>query len=120
MKLLRVKVVDASSCGGLLDGLDLHLRPRSCRFDEFDPMCLIGPNGAGKSQFLQVVAEISQSLLCACVQEEERRDGNPDILFELEYLIRPSPEDAPVHVRVVRLPTEKRSGPRLVIQKRED
>ena len=109
MKLLRVRVISAKTCGGLLDDFEIQLRPRSCAYTTFDPLCLIGPNGAGKSQFLQVLAEILQSLFHACVPGEERKEGNPDVLFELEYLIRPAEGKEPVHVRVKRRSGERRS-----------
>jgi ABC-type Mn2+/Zn2+ transport system ATPase subunit len=55
MKLLRVHIISAKTCGGLLDDLNVGLRsPLNDNF-LFDPLCLIGPNGAGKSQFLQMV-----------------------------------------------------------------
>ena len=55
MKLLRVHIIKAETCGGLLDELDLWFRdPIMTEYSNFDPLCFIGPNGAGKSQFLQV------------------------------------------------------------------
>lgn len=60
MRLLRVHVIAADTCGGLLDGLDLWLRSPFSHYETFEPLCLIGPNGTGKSQFLQVIAEIFQ------------------------------------------------------------
>lgn len=103
MKLLRVHIISAPTCGGLLDGLDLWLRNPTCEYKNFDPLCLIGPNGAGKSQFLQVLTEIFQALLHACVGTEEREDSNPELLFEIEYLIRANKfERNPAHVRVSR------------------
>lgn len=92
MKLLRVHIISAETCGGLLDGLDLQLREPNCEFRKFDPLCFIGRNGSGKSQFLQVLAEIIQSILYACVAREERNECNPELLFEIEYLTR-SDED---------------------------
>ena len=76
MKLLRVHIISAKTCGGLLDGLDLRLRSPFSNHSGFEPLCLIGPNGAGKSQFLQVVAEIFQSVFYKCIKEEERIEGN--------------------------------------------
>lgn len=103
MKLLRVHIVAAQSCGGLLDGLDVRLRDTSVSTATFAPMCLIGPNGAGKSQFIQVVAEAFQTLLHAAVPTEERSAGNQDLQFEIEYLISPPRHRKPVHVRACRL-----------------
>lgn len=57
MKLTRVHIIKAATCGGLLDGLDVGLRGTLTGEEQFNPICLVGPNGAGKSQFLQVVAE---------------------------------------------------------------
>lgn len=108
MKLLRVHVISADTCGGLLDGLDIQFRTPTCKYSEFDPLCLIGPNGTGKSQFLQVLAEIFQSIYYACAPNEERIEGNPDLQFELEYLIRPEKEKTPVHIRVSRKSADRR------------
>lgn len=116
MKLLRVHVISAETCGGLLDGLDLWLRSPSNEYALFDPLCLIGPNGAGKSQFLQVVAEIFQSVFHATISIEERIEGNPDLQFEVEYLIRPEGGKTDVHVRIARIVDGKKK-PSVVIQK---
>ncbi|MCF7534117.1 restriction system-associated AAA family ATPase [Pseudomonas petrae] len=103
MKLLRVHIITAKSCGGLLDGLDVRLRGSSTSVSDFEPLCLIGPNGAGKSQLIQVIAEAFQSLLHAAVPDEERAEGNENLLFEIEYLISEPKHDKPVHVRARRL-----------------
>ena len=47
MRLLRVHIIQADTCGGLLDGLDVWLRGALNSQPTFDPICLIGPNGAG-------------------------------------------------------------------------
>jgi restriction system-associated AAA family ATPase len=119
MKLLRVHVIAADTCGGLLDGLDLWLRSPFGDYETFEPLCLIGPNGTGKSQFLQVLAEIFQAVFHATVPEEERIEGNSSLQFEVEYLIRPHDTDSDVHVRIARL-VEGRRRPALVIQTRVD
>jgi restriction system-associated AAA family ATPase len=118
MKLLRVHVIAAQTCGGLLDGMDIRLRPADVDYFKFDPLCLIGPNGSGKSQFLQVLAEIFQAVCHACVPAEERLEGNAALLFEVEYLIRPDGADAPVHVRASRKKGGKGKSP-VQIEKRE-
>ena len=69
MKLIRVHIVKAATCGGLLDGLDVGLRGALEGPVPFEPLCLVGPNGAGKSQFLQVVAEAFQTVFHACVDK---------------------------------------------------
>lgn len=107
MRLLRVHVIKADTCGGLLDGLDIWLRSPHVIEKRFDPLCLIGPNGAGKSQFLQVIAEVFQSIFHVVVRHEERIEGNPGLEFEVEYLIRPERARADVHVRV-----QRKSGPK--------
>ncbi len=119
MKLLRVHVISAATCGGLLDNLDLQLRSPLGDQTPFDPLCLVGPNGAGKSQFLQVLAEMFQSAFHTCVSTEERIEGNQDLQFELEYLIRIDGENEPVRVRISRK-TEGKSRPIILIQKREE
>jgi restriction system-associated AAA family ATPase len=119
MKLLRVHIISAKTCGGLLDGLDLWLRSPLSDYSAFEPLCLIGPNGAGKSQFLQVLAEIFQSVFYNCIREEERIEGNPDLQFELEYLIHPENELVPVRVRISRKASGK-NRPALVIERRDE
>jgi restriction system-associated AAA family ATPase len=119
MKLLRVRIISAKTCGGLLDGLNLQLRSPFSGYSGFDPLCLIGPNGAGKSQFLQVLTEIFQSVFHRCIPDEERVEGNPDLLFELEYLIHPEDEQLPVRVRISRKASGK-NRPSLVIERRDE
>lgn len=119
MKLLRVHIISAKTCGGLLDGVDRSLRSPFGDYSSFDPLCLIGPNGAGKSQFLQMIAEIFQSVFHACIREEERIEGNPDLQFEIEYLIYPEDEQIPVRVRISREAVD-RKRPTLVIQRRDE
>lgn len=119
MRLLRAHVISADTCGGLLDGLDLWFRSPAGESKVFDPLCLIGPNGAGKSQFLQVLAEMFQSAYHAVVGDEERIEGNPDLLFEVEYLIRPEGSASDVHARISRQ-AESKKKPYLVIEKKVD
>jgi len=100
MKLLRVEIVSAATCGGLLDGFVLDLSDTQNNTPSFTPICLVGPNGAGKSQLLQVIAEMFQAAFHACVPSEERRDGNPTLQFKIEYIIAlPSGLE---HVRISR------------------
>ena len=108
MKLTRVHIIKAATCGGLLDGLDVGLRGTPSGPERFDPLCLVGPNGAGKSQFLQVVAEAFQRVFHACAEDEERAKGNEDLEFEIEYIIRPAGADVPVPVRLSRRSEGKR------------
>ncbi|MBD2281209.1 MAG: restriction system-associated AAA family ATPase [Dolichospermum sp. DEX189] len=121
MKLLRVNIISANTCGGLLDGLNLQLRSPSSNYSAFEPLCFIGPNGAGKSQFLQVLAEIFQSVFHKCISEEEREESerNFDLQFELEYLIHPEDEPLPVRVRISRK-ASKRNHLTLVIERRDE
>lgn len=100
MKLTRVHIIKAATCGGLLDGLDVGLRGTPSGPEQFDPLCLVGPNGAGKSQFLQVVAEAFQMVFHVCVEDEERAKGNEDLQFEIEYVIRPARAREPLLVRL--------------------
>ncbi|HEX2948386.1 MAG TPA: restriction system-associated AAA family ATPase [Armatimonadota bacterium] len=102
MKLIHVRINSAGACGGLLDGFDLWLRGTEINSSAFDPLCLIGPNGTGKSQFLQALVEAFQLAFLACVPEEEYANKFPDLLFEIEYLIRPQGAEQHVHVRIVR------------------
>jgi restriction system-associated AAA family ATPase len=121
MKLLRVHIISSKTCGGLLDGLNVDLRSPfkdSSSFAVFDPLCLIGPNGAGKSQFLQVIAEIFQSVFQECIGEEERGEVNPDLRFEIEYFIYPEANSVPVRVQISRRANGKKRST-LIVQKRE-
>lgn len=118
MKLTRVHIIKAATCGGLLDGLDVGLRGTQSGPEQFDPLCLVGPNGAGKSQFLQVVAEAFQTVFHACVEHEERAKGNEDLQFEIEYLIRPTGSGEPVPVRLSRR-SDGRRRPALKIERKD-
>lgn len=120
MKLLRVHIVSARSCGGLFDGFDVRLREASANTTNFEPLCLIGPNGAGKSQFIQVVAEIFQCLIHAVLPEEERSDGNPSLQFEVEYSISPTVEQAPIHVLARRVSGGRGKAVVVISRKHED
>lgn len=120
MKLVRVHIISAKSCGGLLDGLDVRLRNISDDDFSFEPLCLIGPNGAGKSQFIQVIAEAFQSLFHAVVPTEERGESNSDLLFEIEYLIFGEGRSEPVHLRASRLPPEGRRKPVITLSKKHE
>jgi restriction system-associated AAA family ATPase len=104
VKLTRVHIIKAATCGGLLDGLEVNLRGVPSGPEQFAPLCLVGPNGAGKSQFLQVIAEAFQSVFHACVPEEERVrvGGNENLQFEIEYVIHLDPMVEPVFVRLSR------------------
>lgn len=117
MKLTRVHIIKAATCGGLLDGLDIGLRGTQSEPEQFDPICLVGPNGAGKSQLLQVVAEAFQVVFHACVGNEERAKGNGDLQFEIEYVIRPTGNGEPVLVRLARR-SEGRRRPTLKIERK--
>jgi restriction system-associated AAA family ATPase len=122
MKLLRIHIISSKTCGGLLDDLNVELRSPfedESSFALFDPLCLIGANGAGKSQFLQVIAEIFQSIFHACIGDEERRDGNSDLQFEIEYFIYPEDDLPPVRVRISRK-SIGRKRPTLIIQKKDE
>jgi restriction system-associated AAA family ATPase len=122
MKLLRVHIISSKTCGDLLDNLDVELRSPfedDASFTSFDPLCLIGANGAGKSQFLQILAEIFQSVFHACISQEERVEGNPDLQFEIEYFIDLDEDRPPVRVRISRKVTKKQHPPILIEKKNE-
>lgn len=89
MKLLRLAVHGSGMPGAILDGIDVEFRDTTVEaYGWFEPVCLVGPNGAGKSQFLQVLAEVFQSVIHACAPREERQEANARLTFEVEYLIR--------------------------------
>jgi restriction system-associated AAA family ATPase len=102
MKLLRIEIISAESCGGLLDGFSLTFHSETDDPAVFQPLCLIGPNGSGKSQLLQVLAEIFQLAWHACSPTEERISSNPDLQFQLEYLICVGRQNATERVRLSR------------------
>ncbi|RWQ64049.1 restriction system-associated AAA family ATPase [Mesorhizobium sp.] len=89
MRIVRVKIFEAASCGGLLDGMDIELlRPRNRGGNaQFLPICLLGRNGTGKSQFLQILAEIFQAAWHEHRPSEEATAANPNLLFEIIYEI---------------------------------
>ena len=119
MKLLRVNIISAKTCGGLLDGLDVRFRNPLDDYSSFDPLCFIGRHGAGKSQFLQILAEIFQSAFYACVSYQERKEGNPDLQFEIEYIIDSESDLAPIRVQISRQATGKKR-PIIVIKRWDD
>lgn len=102
MKLLRVNIINAETCGGLLDGLNLIFRHSDNSTYGFDPLCLVGINGAGKSQFLQALVEIFQLIINRVFPEQERKVANPDIEFEIEYLIQSESNSINHHVKISR------------------
>src|SRR4051812_2609446 len=116
MKLLRASIISSRTCGGLLDGFEVEFRSPLCKYEDFDPLCLIGPNGAGKSQFLQALVEMCQVAIHACAPKEERYEGSTDLLFELEYLIRPKGAKNPVHMRICRI--REKGAPVLTIERK--
>lgn len=89
MRIVRVKIFEAASCGGLLDDMDIELaRPRTGGENaRFSPICLLGKNGTGKSQFLQIIAEIFQAAWHEHRPGEEASTANPELLFEVIYEI---------------------------------
>ncbi|MEM9943334.1 MAG: restriction system-associated AAA family ATPase [Planctomycetota bacterium] len=118
MKLIRIHIISAKTCGGLLDGFDRVLR-FDTEFDDFAPLCLIGPNGSGKSQLMQLLAEIFQSVFHELVPDEEQDEANANNQFEIEYMIRPGSSRTPVHVKLNRQIVGKRKTPTLKIQLKE-
>ena len=55
-----------------------------------------------------------QAALHLCAPEEERLEGNPDLKFELEYLIQPNPDAGITHIRISRLRSSLRTSPLVV------
>lgn len=123
MRLRRLQVTRASTCGGLLDGADIWLgrAETEANNEPLEPLCLLGPNGSGKSQFLQLVAEIFQAAWHAHAPDEERDSANGDAIFELEYLIKASKSAPYALVKLSRAPKGKFIGPiELHVQKDGD
>lgn len=110
MKLLRLTVEHAMSCGGLLDKVDVDFESDASGSElegaanmMLSPHCLIGQNGSGKSQFLQLLAEIFQSAWCAHAPDQERDVADRSTLFTLEYLVSLQGGTGVEHVRLRRL-----------------
>jgi restriction system-associated AAA family ATPase len=101
MKLIRINIISADTCGGILDGFEISFRDYIIE-NKFSPFCLIGPNGAGKSQFIQIIAEIFQSIFHAVVEKEERVESNPGLQFEIEYIISPDGSNKNKYVKISR------------------
>lgn len=88
MRLLSLKINDAQSCGGILDGLSINFtRSHQESNQPLSPICILGPNGSGKSQFLQILAEIFQAAWHTHAPKQERSASNKTVLFELYYEI---------------------------------
>lgn len=110
MKLLRLTVDHAMSCGGLLDKVDVDFESEPSESElegvantVLSPHCLIGQNGSGKSQLLQLLAEIFQSAWCAHAPNQERDVADRSTLFTLEYLIAQQDGNGAEHIRLRRL-----------------
>lgn len=110
MKLLRLTVERATSCGGLLDKVDVDFESEASESElqcvgnaALSPHCLIGQNGSGKSQLLQLLAEIFQSAWCAHAPDEERDVADKSTLFTIEYLVSLAAGSGPEHIRLRRL-----------------
>jgi restriction system-associated AAA family ATPase len=111
MRLVHLEILEASSCGGLLDGFAVDLyRPPTDSNQALRPLCLLGPNGSGKSQFLQVVAEIFQAAWHTHKPEEERAEANPGLLFRLAYETTEAKGSIVQRVRISRTSETKPRG----------
>lgn len=114
MRLVHLEIIEAASCGGLLDGFSVDLyRPATDCNQALRPLCLLGPNGSGKSQFLQVIAEIFQAAWHTHRPDEERAEANPRLLFKLAYEISDKSNSTAQRVRISRTSETK---PRGVVQ----
>lgn len=85
MKLIKLKIIKADTCGGLLNGLFIPFRGGLSDLSIFEPLCLIGPNGTGKSQVLQIIAEIFQLAYSSFIPDEAKTKTNKTLQFDLEY-----------------------------------
>lgn len=123
MRIVRVKIFEAASCGGLLDGMDIELvRPRTGGENaHFLPICLLGRNGTGKSQFLQIIAEIFQAAWHEHRPEEEAAAANPELLFEIIYEVDLPGDEGVRRVKLSRVrDSSGRIGKMLMEVKRDD
>ena len=101
MKLEFLKLFNSPANNGAFDNFEVFFE-RDLYNSTFSPICLIGPNGSGKSQFLQIIAEIFQAAWHVAAPKEERKIANDDIIFELQYIIRPINEKEYVTVKLIR------------------
>lgn len=109
MKLISLKIIDADTCGGLLNGLIIYFREGRINSTQFSPLCLIGPNGTGKSQVLQIIAEIFQAIFARFLPDEEKGKANINIQFELEYIIKfKQGDEARVRIYRRKIPNKKK------------
>lgn len=105
MKLLRLKITDPDGFRSLPCGFEHHFRSEWSLQDAlakpegFAPFVCAGPNGSGKSNLLEALASIffqleilrvRRSFLPEVLQKADQ-DFSP-VAFELDYLIRVSPE----------------------------
>jgi restriction system-associated AAA family ATPase len=102
VRLNRIKVERAASCGGLLDGLEVSFARTEGNPCGLAPLCLLGPNGSGKSQLLQLIAEVFQSAWHVHAPSVEREPADTDTLFELDYYLQPPSHKKPICVRLKR------------------
>lgn len=107
MKLISLRVIDADTCGGLLNGLFVPFREGDSDINKFSPLCLIGPNGTGKSQVLQIIAEIFQAVFKEFVPDEESGDSNNTIQFEIEYVLYDDGKETKVRIYRRKVPQKK-------------
>ncbi len=78
MRLLRVHIISADSCGGLLDGLDVHFRsPYGHSTDRFHPFCLIGPDFLKKTVFKMLYKQCNE--------------GNQRLINQMKDMVSPLP-----------------------------
>lgn len=104
MRLLSVEIIKSYTCGGLLDGLNVNFRESEFVQTSnqgvlsFSPLCFLGMNGSGKSQLLQAIVEIFQLIIHKANPSRERKPSNPDIEFNIEYIIFDESNN-PTHIR---------------------
>lgn len=104
MRLLSVEIIKSYTCGGLLDGLNVNFRESefiqtsNLGVLNFSPLCFLGMNGSGKSQLLQAIVEIFQLIIHKANSSKERKPSNPDIEFNIEYIIFDE-NNNPIHIR---------------------
>lgn len=115
MKLIKLKIIEADTCGGLLNGVTVPFREGDIDGSLFSPLCLIGPNGTGKSQVLQIIAEIFQAIFAKYLPNEEQGSPNENILFDLVYLIT-LPNGVEKKVWIYRRKNNKKKKAEIVVE----
>jgi restriction system-associated AAA family ATPase len=116
MRLSLLQIDKATSCDGLLDGVEINFS-RANGGDNLSPICMVGPNGSGKSQVLQLIAEIFQAAWYTHDKNQERELANTDTLFSLKYEIECAGHSSPRQIMILR---NAKTRPKISVEMKEE